>query len=190
MAQNVLRFCAVEVDLPDHNLRLLNAPSKVTFDGKTFKGRDATYGVLGGVESISDGGDEQVPSLTITLLPPDVTAASVLASPNVQGARVRVYSGDLDPIFGDVLDTPDLLFDGAIDVPTMTGDLGQRALQYSVDSEFDKLFELDEGALLNNAFHRSVHPDERGFEYVTDVQQQLPIGMDAPRPVAVRDITP
>ena len=187
-ARSVLMFCAVEVALPSYNLRLLNGPGEVSFDGRTFHGKDETYGVLGSVEEIADSEDGEAPEITITILPPTMTSAALLASPAAQFSAVTVWVGALDLVTGVVIPDPMVVFAGEVDVPTLTGDETSRVLQYSVTSVFELLFEVDEGANLNNAFHQSVWPGELGFEYVTEVQRQLPWGAEAPRPAAVKDV--
>lgn len=187
-ARAVLMFCAVEIVLPTYTLRLLSGPGEVTFGGRTFRGRDATYGVLGSVEEIADSDDGDAPEITITLLPPTLAAAALLASPAAQFSAVTVWVGVLDLITGAVIPDPLVVFAGEVDVPTLTGDDASRALQYSVTSVFELLFEVDEGANLNNAFHQSVWPGELGFEYVTEVQRQLPWGGEGARLAAVKDV--
>ncbi|MDB5458157.1 MAG: hypothetical protein JWP92_3742 [Caulobacter sp.] len=187
--RSVLMFCAVEIDLPAGALRLLDAPGQVTFGGRTFLGRDPVYGTLGGVEPVTDGVETDAPEITITVLPPTMTAAASLASPTAQFSAVTIWVGALDKVTGEVIPDPYVLFVGEVDVPTLSGDGGSRSLQYSVTSVFELLFEVDEGARLNNAFHQSVWPGERGLEYVTEVQRSLPWGAETARPAAVRDVT-
>jgi hypothetical protein len=187
-APSVLMFCAVEIALPSYNLCLLSGPGEVTFGGRTFRGKDETYGTLGGVEAIADSDDGEAPEITITILPPNLTSAAVLASPAAQFSPVTVWVGALDLATGAVIPDPLVVFAGEVDVPTLSGDETSRALQYSVTSVFELMFEVDEGANLNNAFHQSVWPGERGFEYVSEVQRQLPWGAEGARPVAVRDV--
>ena len=80
---------------------------------------------------------------------------------------------------------PDVLFVGEVDVPELAVGEGTRAVSLRCVSVFEKLFEVEEGARLNDAFHQSIWPGEKGFEYVTDVERHLPWGQDAPRPAAV-----
>jgi hypothetical protein len=187
-ARSVLMFCAVEIALPSYNLRLLSGPGEVSFAGRTFRGKDETYGVLGGVEEIADSEDGEAPEITITILPPTMTSAALLASPAAQFSAVTIWVGALDLVTGSVIPDPLVVFAGEVDVPTLTGDENSRALQYSVTSVFELLFEVDEGANLNNSFHQSVWPGELGLEYVTEVQRQLPWGAETPRPAAVKDV--
>lgn len=187
-ARAVLMFCAIEIDLPGGALRLLDGPGQVTFDGRTFLGEDPIYGTLGGVESVTDGIESDAPEITVTILPPTMTAAATLASAAAQFSAVTIWVGALDKVTGAVVADPHVLFVGEVDVPTLSGDAESRSLQYSVTSVFELLFEVDEGARLNNAFHQSVWPGELGFEYVSEVQRQLPWGAETARPAAVRDV--
>lgn len=187
-APSLLMFCAVEIALPDRVLRLLDAPGRVSFAGRTFLGIDPVFGVLGGVESITDGVEDEAPDITLTLEPPTLTAAATLASPAMQGSPVTIWLGVMDRATGAVIADPLVIFLGEIDVPSLTGDRDRRALQFSITSVFELLFETDEGVRLNNSFHQSVWPGELGLEYVTEVQRQLPWGAEGARPVAVRDV--
>lgn len=186
---SVLIFVALEVELPGHTIRLLDGSGAVTFDGKTFSGRDATYGTLGGVEPLTDGTDGETPVLTITLLPPTNTAAATLCGPALQGAAVSLWFGAADPATGAAIDAPELVFVGALDVPVLKVDSSGRALEIEVASVLERFFRDDEGARLTDAFHQKCRPGEKGFEYVTEVQRQLPWGSDQPRPGVVRDVS-
>jgi hypothetical protein len=185
----VLVFVALEIELPGHTIRLLDGAGSVTFDGKTFAGKDETYGVLGGVEPLNDGTDGETPVLTITLLPPTNTAAAELCDPALQGAPVSLWFGAIDPADGGVLGEPDLAFLGALDVPVLKVEASGRSLEIEVASVLERFFRDDEGARLTDAFHQKTRPGEKGFEFVTEVQRQLPWGSDQPRPNAVRDVS-
>src|SRR3546814_16614297 len=87
-----LVFGAVEIVLPSYNLRLLDGAGTLTFSGKTFVGRDATYGVLAAIEAIRDGAVEQSPSLTIPLLQSNDAAAAALAGSSMPGSTVVIRS--------------------------------------------------------------------------------------------------
>jgi len=117
-----------------------------------------------------------------------VSFSATLASAAAQFSAVTIWVGALDKVTGAVAADPHVLFVGEVDVPTLSGDAESRSLQYSVTSVFELLFEVDEGARLNNAFHQSVWPGELGFEYVSEVQRQLPWGAETARPAAVRDV--
>jgi hypothetical protein len=59
----LILFGAVEILLPGPTpVRLLDGAGVATFGGRTFVGRDETFGVLGGVSDFSDGLDDQAPN--------------------------------------------------------------------------------------------------------------------------------
>lgn len=184
----VVLFVAVEILLPGYNLRLLDGAGVVTFDSKTFVGRDATYGALGAATDYGDGVDDEAPSLTLTVLPPTNAAMADLADPTAQGSQVSVWVGALDPATGMVIGDPDLAFIGETDVPTRKVSQGSAALELTIVSVFDRFFDQNEGERLNNGFHQSVWAGELGLEFVSAVQRQMPWGSDAPRPALVTDV--
>lgn len=181
-------FAAIEILFPDFALRLVDGAGFVEFGGHTFVGQDATYGALGGVTDFTDGVDDEAPSLTLTLLPPTNEAMAAMAAPTVQGSQFTLWVGAVDPSTGAVIGDPDLCFIGETDVPTRK--IGQNAtsLELTVVSIFDRFFDQDEGARLNNGFHQSIWPGELGFEFIPKVTQQMPWGSDAPRPSMVTDV--
>src|SRR3546814_13277338 len=79
-----LVFGAVEIVLPSYNLRLLDGAGTLTFSGKTFVGRDATYGVLAAIEALRDGAGDPSPSLPLTWLPSNEAAAADLPGPTMK----------------------------------------------------------------------------------------------------------
>jgi len=185
----VLVFNAIEIVLPSYTLRLLDGSGYVDFDGKTFRGFDETYGTLQSIEAFADGSDEQTPSLKVFFLPPTNTAAATLASVEAQGSPVNIWFGAIDPESGIVIDEPEHWFAGELDVPTLTvGSVG-RILEYEVASVWERFFADDEGARLTDAYHQYLWPGERGLEFHTEVQVQLPWGSDLPRPQVIRDVS-
>lgn len=184
---HALEFYALELVLPAYTLRLIDGSGFVEFDGMTFVGKDATYGTLGAIESFDEGVENKAPRLSVSLLPPTNAAASTLANPAAQGGQARLWYGTLDPLTGLPDDDPHLEFVGKIDVPVLK--IGKsRILEIEIASIWEELFPRDDGARLNNAFHQTIWPGELGFEFVVDVQKQMPWGADAPRPSVVRDV--
>jgi hypothetical protein len=177
----VLLFGAVEILLPGYALRLVDGAGELTFGGHTFIGRDATYGVLVGLTNYADGIDDQAPSLTLTFHPPSNAAMAALAAPTAQGSQVSIWVGALDVATGLVIADPDLCFIGETDVPTNRVDPNTRSVDLTVVSIFERFFDQDEGARLNNGFHQSVWPGETGLEYVGRVRQPPTWGSNAPR---------
>lgn len=181
----LILFGAVEIVLPGATVRLLDGAGMATFGGRTFVGRDATFGVLGGVSDFADGLDDQAPSLTLTLLPPSNAAMAAFAAATAQGSAVSIWVGAMDAVTGQVIADPDLVFVGETDVPTQKVSDGQRELELTVISFFDRFLETDEGERLNTGFHQSIWAGEKGLEFISFVRNQPIWGADAPQNILV-----
>src|SRR3546814_34374 len=170
--------CSSDLVLPSYNLRLLDGAGTLTFSGKTFVGRDATYGVLAAIEAIRDGAGDQSPSLTITLLPSNDAAAADLAGASMQGSQVSIWVGAVDQATGIVIPDPDLIFFGELDQPTIKAGDNSRALEWTVVSVFDRFFDLEEGQRLAAGFHQSIWAGELGMDFVTGVDEDIYWGVE------------
>jgi hypothetical protein len=166
-------FGAISIDLPDSQVNLLDGAGLVTFGGRTYVGEDPTYGVLSGVENLTDGTGDSAPAFSLTLLPSGDAAAAALVAPTMQGSAVRAWVGAVDVLSGLVVPDPHLLFLGELDVPSLVSSEDGRRLDYEVVSVFERLFEDDESARLSPGFHRSIFPNEAGLDFVTGVDQPV-----------------
>lgn len=173
-------FGAVEIALPNHTIRLLSGSGIVVFDGKTFAGRDATYGTIMAIEDLTDGTGDEAPALTLTLAPASDAAAADLASAAMQGSQVSMWLGAIDPANGLVIGEPLLVFLGELDVPRLTAGENTRTLELDITSVFEDFFLSDDGARLSDTFHRYVWPGELGMSFATGVTHQIYWGSEAP----------
>lgn len=166
-------FGAVEIEFPDYTLRVLDGSGELVIDGNTFVGIDPTFGVLSTIGEHSERIGDEAPELTISFLPPDGAAAATLASAAMQGSTVRIMMGAFDPATNTVIGTPEQLFLGEIDVPTIEVAEGQRSVSYTAVSVFERLFEVSEGARASDGWHQSIWPGEFGLEYMTGTVRNL-----------------
>src|SRR3546814_17704454 len=58
---------------------------------------------------------------------------------------------------------------------------GQRSLSYTAVSVFERLFETDEGARAQDAWHQSIWPGEKGLEFMTGPAKNLYFGGKRPK---------
>ncbi len=177
-ADRPLVFGAFEINLPGHDVRLLDGSGAVMIGGNKFTGRDPIAGTVVALQGISDGTGDEAPTITMTLQPPSHEAALQISSEEVQGSRVRISLGVLDRQTGLVVPDPLVLFDGAIDVPTIKWGMHKREVEYRVTSVFERFFELEEGIRLSDAWHQSIYPGELGLSFVTGVTETVPWGTD------------
>lgn len=168
--RRVLIVGLVSIALPDRRICLADGSIAVPFDGATFTGRDAVYGVLGSIEAIEEAVGDTLPSLELTIRPPSLAAAVALCQPGNQGSPVRIWLSVVDADTGQVVPSPDLLFAGEIDVPWLEQDKGELEVRMDIASAFEPMFEADEGMRLADSVHQTIHPGERGFANMTGVQ--------------------
>ncbi|MEA3543237.1 MAG: hypothetical protein U9R77_14115 [Pseudomonadota bacterium] len=174
-------FGAIKIEFPDYVLRLLDGSAQLLVGSETYVGQDPTFGTLASISELSEELDDSAPEITIGLFPPDLSATAELAHPDMQGSAVTVMVGAMDPQTGAVIGTPEILFLGEIDVPTIDvdGD-GKRTLSYTVVSAFERLFEVEEGQRASNGWHQSIWPGELGLEYMTGTDVNLYWGAKPP----------
>jgi hypothetical protein len=183
---SLLLFVAVEIELDSGFLRLIDGSGAVTFAGRTFTGLDPEFGVLAGIDAITDGFGSTAPSLNIVVNPPTADAAAILAGEDMQGKSVAIWLGLLTPGAG-VVQPPLLVFSGEVDQGVLSVGLGTRSLALACVSIWELMFDDNQGVRLTNAYHQAAWPGELGLEYVTAVTRQLPWGADTPRPQVVAD---
>lgn len=174
-------FGAVRIEFPDYTLRLLDGAAQLLIGGEIYVGKDDVFGTLASISELSEELDDSAPEITIGLFPPDLSATAELAHPNMQGSVVTVMVGAVDAATGAVIGTPEILFLGEIDVPTIDVDgEGKRTLSYTVVSVFERLFEVEEGQRASNGYHQSIWPGERGLEFMTGTDVNLYWGVKPP----------
>ncbi|WP_426043705.1 hypothetical protein [Caulobacter sp. DWR3-1-2] len=181
---SVVMFCAIQIDLPSGPVRNLDGAGFVSFtvDGATatFTGRDAVFGVMGGITEITDGIATEAPAASLNLLPKTNAAMAALAAPAAQRSRIRIWVGSVDRATGAVIDV-DLWYDGDTSVPTQGVGKNSRVLSMTTNSALMKFLEPDEGARLNDGWLQSAFPGKRGLQFITSVEQTDAWGSDAPR---------
>lgn len=173
-------FGAMRAEFPDYTLRLLDGSAVLVIAGETYRGIDDMFGTIASLSEISEELGDDAPEVTLTMYPPDLTAAATLSHPDMQGSPVRFMVGALDPASGAVLGTPELLFLGEVDVPTVESSTEVRTVEYSIVSVFERLFEVEEGQRASDGWHQSIHPGELGLEFMTGTDVNLYWGAKPP----------
>lgn len=170
-----LLFGMVEINLPDHDLFLLDGSGQVMVGNRLFVGRDENYGVLDSIKGLGDSVGDKSKAVTITLIPSTSAALASFVQPNVQGSQVTISMGALDIATGQCIGTYGLQT-GQLDVPIIKWGKNDRRLEYNVTGVGERMFQTEEGKRLSDAFHQSVWPGEMGLSLVTDVETYVPWG--------------
>lgn len=173
-------FGAVAIDLPGRQVNLLDGAGQLSFGGRSFFGRDATYGTLAAIDSLSEGLGDEAPAIRVTLFPASDAAAADLAGPTMQGAPVLLWVGAVNRTTGLAIADPLLLFVGDLDVPSLKSGANERSLELEVVSVFERFMAPDEGARLVPAYHKQFWPGELGLDFVTGVEEPVYWGMEPP----------
>lgn len=177
-----LLFGALKIALPNHTIRLLDGSAVLQIGTEVYAGIDELFGTLGGLSDLSEEIGDESPEVTVTMMPPDVSAAAVLSHPNMQGAVATIMVGAADPMTGAVIGAPEILFIGEIDVPTIGIDeSGARTVEFTIVSVFERLFEVEEGQRASNGWHQSIWPGELGLEFMTGTDVNLYWGVKPPK---------
>lgn len=173
----VTLFVAVKIELPGATIRLCDGAGMVSIGGELFTGIDDTYGVLAGLDAVTDGIDSEAPRCRISLHPPSPLAGAAFLADDVQGAAVTLWEGVVDPVTGIVVDGADTFFVGEIDLANMTIPAGGLVVELDCNSVFERFFDDNEGARLSPAWHKSFWPGELGLDMITGVTRKLPWGV-------------
>lgn len=178
----VTLFCALKIEFPSYTLRLLDGSGVVVIDGDVYAGVDDTFGTIESMSELNEEIGNQAPEISLTLFPPDVSGAATLSNPAMQGSAVTLMVGALDPVTGSVLGTPEIVFLGEVDVPTVEIDAnGSRTVSYTIVSVFERLFEVEEGQRASDGWHQSIWPGELGLEFMTGTDVNLYWGATPPK---------
>lgn len=169
----------MKIEFPSRTVRLCDG-GRVTWGAESFAGRDDVFGTIGALESLSEGAGDEVPALSMKLLPPEVTAVADLSQPGFQTVRVRLWIAEVDQAAGAVTGTPALQFDGQIDQTTLVVGRESRDLAITVVSTAERLFTRFEGNSLSPSFHTALWPGEAGMNEATGLTVADAWGVEGP----------
>lgn len=175
-----LAFCALEMALPDHDIRALDGSGVVSFNGLLFTGSDDTYGTLNGIETITESVATEAPKVRFSFLPKSMIALASLVNPVVQGSEVTFWFGVVNPATGLVMGVPEVLFVGELDEAEVSTTQSSQTITFDVASAWERLFDANEGARMNDAYQQSLYAGDLAFQYITGVQENIYWGFRAP----------
>lgn len=168
----------VKLDLPTGTVRLCDG-GLVKWSAETFTARDAVFGTLGAIDALGEGVGDEVPALTMTLLPVGSSAPSALVQPGFQTARIRFWIAEVDPATSAVIGTPTMQFDGQLDQTVLKLGRDSRELEVTVVSMAERLFNRASGNSLSPTFHKSVWSGETGHDQATGLTVSVTWGAEA-----------
>lgn len=169
----------VRIELPGHDIRLCDG-AFIEHDGLVFQAEDDLFGTIGALEALSEGVGDEVPAGRLTFIPRSTAAAASLSKPGFQNSRMRFWIGEFDVATGRLIGVPDLMMEAQTDQTILKRGRGTRELEMRFVSRAERLFSINEGNTLTARFHRSIWPDEAGFDHTTGVPVQRAWGTASP----------
>lgn len=155
----------VTVALPGYTIRWTDG-GFAKWGADTWRVKDATYGALDSIGTITDGIEIDAEPVPLSIIAPDMTSLADLAAADAQGGRVTIHLTALGSD-GLIIGEPYRLFIGELDQPVLKNGR-RRRLTYDVLPLDARGLEDNEEQRQTNAFRQAVWPGERGDEYATD----------------------
>lgn len=144
-----------------------------------FTQRQGDYGTVGELPPFEDGIDGQNSRMDLTIYPDSEAALAAMADRKHQATPIMVWEVDIDPLSGQLIGTPDLLFRGEVDFPRLTiGDSWELILECGTEEARNN--EPHDERRLTHAFHQSVWPGELGCAYVNQLGRKIYWRADQP----------
>lgn len=170
----------IEIEFPGYTLRLCDGSAEIDNGGTRFTGFDDRFGLIDAMSVVESGEGNAAPAIDLTFLPPSGTAAADISAPVMQGSRVRCWLAAIDQATGSVIGSAERFYFGLVDTTELVVGRGTRALNVQCVSGFERMFAVEEGQRLADAFHQSIWPGELGLANVTGITKNVPWGVEAP----------
>lgn len=178
MTDRVAMTGLLEINLASDVIRWCDG-GFINHDGNVYRAIDATFGTVQKVDTLQEGLGDNVPAMTMMILPPSIDAAAQLSSPGNQTGRVTFILAEYDYDTG-VVTSADIQFVGQIDQAILTVGRAKREINMSVVSLAERLFEGDTGNTMNSTFQKAVFPGDTGQDQATGLGVPVAWGTDAP----------
>lgn len=169
----------VKLELPAATLRFTDGGQAI-WAAETFRSEDAVFGTLGEAEAPDEVIGDEAPAITVNILPKDAAAAATLSAPEYQGSPFRVWLARIDRTTGEVDGDPELAADMELDTTRLVAGRRTRRLEMGLVASAERLFMINEGAVLSGRFHKSVWPGELGFDNATGTPYSKAWGVQGP----------
>lgn len=152
----------IKIELPTYTV-LISDGGFVYFDGDTYQGEDAEFGVISGFE-ISGTAPDQAPGGKITFLTPSADAAAQLVSPGFQTSKLSIWLAEIDEATATVIGTPTVLTLAQLDRGVISETMRSREVALEFVSLGERLMTINEGNSLNGTFHKRLFAGELGLD--------------------------
>lgn len=177
---NLTLVALMEIALPEDRYIRLCDGGFVQWDGNGFDSIDPDFGTIESAETFEERTGDEAPGGKLVFLPVSTAAATTLSQAGYQGARMRFWLGEVDPMTGQIVGTPEQTADLAIDTTTLKLGKGTRKLDVEFVSAAERLFMIYRGNALNDRFHQACYPGELGMANATGQPRSSAWGAQQP----------
>ncbi len=146
----------------------------------SFAAEDSRFGTIAALDAFETGVGDVAEAGAVSFAPPAGVATSQWWRTDLENTRFRLWLGEIDPADGVTLTEAEVIADWLVDTPRRDQAGGQDILAVDFMTRQTKLFEMRQGNVCSDAFHRSIWPGERAFENCSEAQQFFAWGADAP----------
>lgn len=147
----------------------------------TFESEHPDFGTIAGFDTFDTGTGDNVDGGVIDFAPPSSATLSNWWRTDLENTRMRLWVGEIDSD-GVTLTGEEVLADWLVDTASREqGAAGSDILSVEFMTRLEKLFEINQGNVCSDTFHRSIWSNERGFENCHDGAQYFAWGTEAPR---------
>ncbi|WP_300115267.1 hypothetical protein [Sphingobium sp.] len=169
----------LKLELRDGRVIRLCDGGFVPWGSEIYRVNDTQFGIIGPIDSFEEGVGDEVPAFSITFLPASTAAAVDLATPGMQGSRLRLWIAEINDLTGQIIGTPDQQFDGMLDQVRLVTGRAKRELPMTFVPRGERFFNSNDGNTLSSAFHKSVYPGELGEDNATGLTSAVAWGVEA-----------
>lgn len=170
----------VELETMDATLRLCDG-GMLNWPGRgMFVSFDEIYGTIGSVEPAAEQIGDESAGGRFTINVPTAEAAVSLAVAEMQGKPIRFWLAEVDHTTGQLVGTPEKMFEGQVDTVAISLTQNERSVVVEYVDAAERLFSIREGNVLTSRFHQTAWPGELGFDHCTGVGIQVPWGVTGP----------
>lgn len=162
----------VEVWFDDVTIRMTDGWVNVVWNGNTY----TANGYYLGFSGLSETSDMTIPNVTVQVSAVDQTWISIALSKPYIDRRIAIYKAFLDYTCV-LISSPLLIFDGRIDTMEITDapDHGSCTIAVTASSQWVD-FQRTPGRHTNDDEEQIWYPGDRGFQFVTNINQQIKWG--------------
>ncbi len=162
----------VEAWFDDGTIRMSDAWVNVVWGGNTY----TANGYFLGFSGLSETSDMTIPNVTVQVSAVDQTWIAIALSKPYIDRRIAVYKAFLDYTQA-LISSPLLMFDGRIDTLEISDDPGHGSCTIAVSASSQWVdFQRTPGRHTNDDEEQIWYPGDRGFQFVTNFNQQIKWG--------------